>query len=493
MLRGKLGVLLSLLLLITLFVGATGWWYIRNLSQEIGGLYRENLQASTYLANAETGLWELRFALPNYLIGDDEMRQQIAASSEKYVRQVEDNVKLYSALPLSSSERDVLREWAEQFSAYIRARPHYFALVSAGKLDEAKEYRARETNPPAALAVRALVRLIDTQRQLGATRAERAEAEAVMASRVMLGLVVLAVFLSALLSASLAQHISDRVAEALRGVQRSSGELEGTAGQQANSARELASATSEISVTIRELLATSRQISDAARSVSNIADQTGASAKEGDSLVKRAQEALVAMRQRVDEIVMHMLNLGNKSQQIGSILEIINELAEQTNILSINATIEAAGAGEAGQRFAVVADEIRRLADRVGNSARDIRALVDEVRAAANTTVMATEDGSKAVAAGTQQFGEVLKTFEQIAHRVEETTVAARQIELSTKQQTGAVEQVNTAMAEVVRSAKETESSAQHTLKTCAELAQISKQLASLAGMQSTATSALLS
>ena len=81
-------------------------------------------------------------------------------------------------------------------------------------------------------------------------------------------------------------------------------------------------------------------------------------------------------------------------QQIGSVLDIVSELAEQTNILAINATIEAAGAGEAGKRFAVVADEIRKLADRVTGSTKEIRMLNDEVRSAVNTTVMATETGS---------------------------------------------------------------------------------------------------
>ena len=70
-----------------------------------------------------------------------------------------------------------------------------------------------------------------------------------------------------------------------------------------------------------------------------------------------------------------MLDLGRKSQQIGGVLEIINELSEQTNILSINASIEAAGAGENGKRFAVVADEIRKLAERVGGSTKEIRGL----------------------------------------------------------------------------------------------------------------------
>ena len=101
------------------------------------------------------------------------------------------------------------------------------------------------------------------------------------------------------------------------------------------------------------------------------------------------------------------MNFGKKSQLIGGITEMINELAEQTNILAINATIEAAGAGEWGKRFAVVADEIRKLADRVSVSSSEIRQLLDNIRASASSTIAATQDGSKLVDAGSvREFAE---------------------------------------------------------------------------------------
>ena len=151
-----------------------------------------------------------------------------------------------------------------------------------------------------------------------------------------------------------------------------------------------------------------------------------------------------------------MLDLGKKSQQIGGILEIINELAEQTNILAINATIEAAGAGESGKRFAVVADEIRKLADRVGGSTKEIRGLIDDIRAAVNTTVMATEGGTKAVDAGHAAVRRRDGVVQADRRLVATTTEAAREIELSTKQQTTAVEQVNVAISNVAQATHET-------------------------------------
>ena len=194
-------------------------------------------------------------------------------------------------------------------------------------------------------------------------------------------------------------------------------------------------------------------------------------------MVRRTTDSIAAIQRQVDLIVSNMLDLGKKSQQIGGILELINELAEQTNILAINATIEAAGAGEAGRRFGVVAEEIRRLADRVGGSTKEIRQLIEDIRSAVNKTVMATEGGNKAVDAGVRQFAEVASAFGQIASMVTTTTEAAREIELSTKQQSTAVEQVNVAAASVAQTTRETEASSNQVLQTASQLAALSREL----------------
>jgi methyl-accepting chemotaxis protein len=275
----------------------------------------------------------------------------------------------------------------------------------------------------------------------------------------------------------LARSLNRQIGTAVKHVQSSSAELQSAANQQATGVKEQVTSMSEINTTISELLATSRQIAESAQRVAQISEQTTSAARSGDGTVERATESITGIRRQVDQVVGHMLELGKKSQQIGAVLEIVTELAEQTNILSINATIEAAGAGESGKRFAVVADEIRKLADRVAGSAKEIRALIDDVRSSVNTTVMATETGSKAVDSGSRQFGEVAALFKQIAKLVQTTTEAAREIELSTKQQATAVEQVNIAIANVAQATKETEASAGQTIQTASELASTSRDL----------------
>ena len=282
----------------------------------------------------------------------------------------------------------------------------------------------------------------------------------------------------------IARSLTVQVGVAVRHVQTSAAELQAAANQQATGAKEQATAMNEVSTTISELLATSRQIAESAQRVAEIATQTASQARAGDQTVTRGNEAVGAIKRQVDAIVGHMLELGKKSQQIGAVLDIVSELAEQTNILAINATIEAAGAGEAGRRFGVVADEIRKLADRVGGSTKEIRGLIDDVRAAVNTTVMTTETGSKAVEAGADQFGQVANSFRQISGQVQTTTEAAKEIELSTKQQATAVEQVNVAITNVAQASKESEVSTGQTLRTASELATLSRDLLRLVEAQ---------
>jgi methyl-accepting chemotaxis protein len=314
------------------------------------------------------------------------------------------------------------------------------------------------------------------ERQLAAAQ-QAASDRAAAAILLVVVIAGLALVFAVLIAAVLARTLGRQIGTAVGQVQSSSAELQAAANQQATGAREQATAMNEIATTISELLATSRQIAESAQRVAGIADQTAAAARSGEGTVGKAHESIAGIRRQVDAVVNHMLDLGKKSQQIGAVLEIVSELAEQTNILAINATIEAAGAGETGRRFSVVADEIRKLADRVTGSTKEIRSLIEDVRSAVNTTVMATESGSKSVDAGSKQFADVASAFQRISALVSTTTEASREIELSTKQQTSAVEQVNVAIANVAQATKETEASSSQTLQTASQLAGLSRDL----------------
>ncbi|TAL03794.1 MAG: histidine kinase [Rhodospirillaceae bacterium] len=326
--------------------------------------------------------------------------------------------------------------------------------------------------------IRAIIAEADQEEaDLLVKRGAEAQASAQLATSFVLWGSAIGVIAVAAIGWFITNSLGNLIGGAVGQVQSSSAELQAAATQQATGAKEQSTATSEITTTISELLVTSRQIAESAQRVAHVAEQTAESARAGHKTVDVTHDSISGIRRQVDQIVAHMLELGKKSQEIGSVLDIVSELAEQTNILAINATIEAAGAGESGKRFSVVADEIRKLADRVGGSTKEIRTLIDDVRSAVNTTVMATETGSKAVDAGSKQFGDVASAFKQISGLVSTTTETAREIELSTKQQATAVEQVNIAIANVAQASKETEASSSQTLQTASQLASLSKDL----------------
>ena len=288
---------------------------------------------------------------------------------------------------------------------------------------------------------------------------------------------MLAFVLTGLVGWYLTSSLTRQIGSAAALLQSSSGELQAAANLQSSGSTGQATAVNEIATTINELLSTSRLIAENAQRVAKVAQETSLTASRGDETVQRTTQSIAGIKTQVDVVVVHVLELGKKSQLIGSITEMINELAEQTNILAINATIEAAGAGEWGKRFAVVADEIRKLADRVSVSSSEIRQLLDNIRASASSTIAATQDGSKLVDAGVREFAEAAVLFRQIAALVSTASEAAREIELSTEQQARAVDQVRVGASDLVQTAHETDTSSKQVLKTSSELAGLSREL----------------
>jgi len=221
--------------------------------------------------------------------------------------------------------------------------------------------------------------------------------------------------------------------------------------QQASAAAQQAAAVTETSATVEELAQTSKQIAENSQSVAAVAERTLSSAEEGMQTVADTTDGIEEIRESTQIASDRILALGERSQEIGRVLVIIDDIAEQTKILALNAAIEAARAGEAGKGFAVVAEEIRQLADSVTESTSEIGRVVREIQSSTSSLVMSTERAQKKVDEGKDLALKTADSLERIVHQVEETTDSAKQISIATQQQRTASDQVVISMREMAQ------------------------------------------
>ena len=247
--------------------------------------------------------------------------------------------------------------------------------------------------------------------------------------------------------------------------------------QQTSSTTEQATASTKIATTMEELLGSSKQITEATSNAALGVETANQLSVEGKKSLNQAIDGIAQIRTQVQSVTQNMLSLGEKTHQMGSILQIINELADQTTILSYNATIEAAGAGEAGNRFAAVAEQIMNLANKAVESTKEIRILIEDIQKSSNKTVLVTEEGMKAVDEGQQRIENTEGHFAEIIKTSENNLVTSKEIEMTVAQQTTVIEQTSSAVKYVQSAAEEVKTSSAQTLNTAEQLLTMARML----------------
>lgn len=255
-----------------------------------------------------------------------------------------------------------------------------------------------------------------------------------------------------------------------------------TSQQAAATASEQAATVSQVTTTTEEILQTSTAAAQTAQRVVETSEQAVQRGQSGLTVVEDAARVMDVINARVSEIATKILTLSEQNSLIGDIVETVNGLAEQSNLLAVNASIEAAKAGDQGRGFAVVAAEVRNLAEQSKRSTDQIRTIIEDVQHATQGAVMAAEEGSKRAEDGRSAIVTVREVIGGLAGVLEENADMARQIAGAASQQAAGVEEISRAMQSVNDAGSDTAKGARALAASADSLSSIAHELEGLVG-----------
>ncbi len=230
--------------------------------------------------------------------------------------------------------------------------------------------------------------------------------------------------------------------------------------QIASGAVETAAAFNEATATVEEVKQTAHVSSQKAKDVSDAAQQAALVSRAGSKSVEDAIEGMQRIHYQMALIGESTVRLSEQTHAIGEIIATVNDLAEQSNLLAVNAAIEAARAGEQGRSFAVVAQEVRNLAEQSKQATVQVRSILGDIQQATSSVVLATEQGGKAVDAGVKESTEASEAIRGLSEKIAESAQAATQIAVSARQQLIGMDQMAVAMESIRVTATQNASSA---------------------------------
>jgi methyl-accepting chemotaxis protein len=244
-------------------------------------------------------------------------------------------------------------------------------------------------------------------------------------------------------------EISGQIQSSVQAIGSSTMEILESATEHGSSAQQQSAAIVQASATVQQLRAAADEMARQAEDVAREAVGSAQVSNEGSEALSAIAGAMEEIRDRVDGIATEIASLSERTRQIGDITATVNELADRSNLLALNAGIEAARAGEHGRSFAVVADQVRGLAEQSKQATGRIEAILNEVREATLGAVRASEAGTQVVDRGLQLTAQASDGIKSLADTISRASAAAEQIAAAAQQQSVGMDEIATSMNEL--------------------------------------------
>jgi twitching motility protein PilJ len=268
-----------------------------------------------------------------------------------------------------------------------------------------------------------------------------------------------------------------RINDAAERVTRASSAAQHTSNDLLTATHKQSSEIQNANTVVLEMADSMKTVSSAAKESARVANASLAAAQKGAAAVSNSISGMNEIRSQIQETSKRIKRLGESSQEIGEIVELISDITEQTNILALNAAIQAASAGEAGRGFSVVAEEVQRLAERSAEATKQIAAIVKTIQADTHDAVAAMEHSTQEVVAGARLSDAAGQALSEISSVSQDLTRLIEAISSDTQAQAGIATQVADSMQGILRITGQTSASTQQTAISIGELAELAGEL----------------
>jgi len=517
------------ILILMIIVGAFSLFQIRGFNSSLDTMLHDRFPKTVETAEIINNLNVIAIALRNIII--DNSKTTVDAELKRVVdsrKIVADNLEKLKSTIKSEKGKAAIAKIDVIRPVYVKETEQYIELVRNGQLEQAKSLLltniqiSRRTYME---AVNELTKTVsDNMEQAGKEASDAVKKDMLIISALLAVAVLLGIFLGILITRSITLPLVSGVAVAERiangdltaqieitskdevgqlqtamshmvqslrtlvgqtvqisaGIASASAQLHATSEQIATGAEEVAAQTSTVATASEEMAATSNDIAHNCHAAADSAGVAASTTESGFTIVKHTVDGIRTRGEHAKENAKIVSNLGERSEQIGTIVGTIEDIADQTNLLALNAAIEAARAGEMGRGFAVVADEVRALAERTTKATKEVSEMIRAIQQETKVAITSMEAGVKGAEQGATEAEQLEASLQQILDQVNDVTMQVSQIATAAEEQTATTGEVTTNIQQITEVVQQTASGAEETAAAAAQLAGQAQDLQNL-------------